>query len=122
MAYDPLVINAGELRHSITITEASSTRDSYGQPVSTWNTVLTTRAKIEGTTSTSYKQLLQSGVISAQTTDVITMRWPGSTVFITPDMRVIFGDQTFLIQGIDNVLRRNRVLKLFCMAIDAASN
>jgi SPP1 family predicted phage head-tail adaptor len=118
---DPLQLQAGDLRHSITITEASSTRDSYGQPISTWNTVLTTRAKIEGTTSNTYKQLIQAGVVSADTTDIITIRWPGSAVFLTPDMRVVFGDQTFLIQGIDNVLRRNRVVKLFCMAIDQAS-
>jgi head-tail adaptor len=122
MAFDPLYLLSGDLRHKVTIQQPSTTRDAAGQPVSTWITVLTTRAKIEGTTSNTYKELVQDGAIASQATDVFTLRWPGSSIDLKPGMRVLFGDNTLLVQAIDNVLRRNRVVKLFCMAIAADSN
>ena len=48
---NPLYLRAGELRHAVQIQSASSTRDAAGQPVSTWNVVLSTRAKIENSGS-----------------------------------------------------------------------
>jgi head-tail adaptor len=124
MAYDPLAIDAGQLRHQITITVPNAgERNSFGQTTpSESTTVLTTWAKIESTTGAAYKQLIQSGVISSQTTHLITMRWPGSSVQIGPNMNVVFGDQTYLVQGVDNVLQRNRVVRLFCQVIDGEVN
>jgi head-tail adaptor len=121
MAYT-VTINAGELRHQIFIQAASSTRDAAGQPVSTWNVVLLTRAKIESSLSNAYKELVQDGAIAAQSTDVMTIRWPGAAIALKPGMRVVFQDNTYLVQAVDNVLRRNRKVLLFCMAIDADSN
>jgi head-tail adaptor len=121
MAYDP-IIAPGELRHAITIQAASSTRDAFGEPVSTWATVLVARAKIESTTANAYKELVQDGAIAAQSTDVITMRWPGPTFDIKPGQRVVFQDNNYLIQAVDNLLRRNRVVRMFCMALDGDSN
>ena len=37
-------------------------------------------------------------------------------------MRVIFGNNTFLVQDVDNVLHRNRVVRLACLMIDEDSN
>jgi hypothetical protein len=37
-------------------------------------------------------------------------------------MRIIFGDNTYLIQAVDNVLHRNRKVNLACIQIDADSN
>ena len=122
MPWNPLLLAAGDLRHSITIQQPSTTRDVAGQPVSTWTNVLTTRAKIEGTTSNTYKELVADGAIASQATDVFTLRWPGSSIDLKPGMRVQFGDNIYLIQALDNILRRNRVVKLFCMAIAADSN
>jgi SPP1 family predicted phage head-tail adaptor len=119
---DPTQLQAGTLRHSISITAPSATRDAAGQPVSTWNTVLTTRAAIQSTTTLSYKELIQSGEQSSQATDVVTIRWPGANVAIESGMRVTFGDNVYLVQAVDNVLRRNRVVKLYCMVIDGDTN
>jgi SPP1 family predicted phage head-tail adaptor len=121
MAYDP-TIRAGELRHVIVIQSPNTARDGAGQPISTWLPVLTTRAKIESSISNAYKELVQDGAIAAQSTDVMTIRWPGPSLNLKPGMRVVFGDNTYMVQAVDNVLRRNRVVKLFCMAIDADSN
>lgn len=122
MAFDPLYIPAGSLRFQVTIQQPSTTRDDAGQPVSTWTTVLQTRARIESTTSPAYKELVADGAIASQATDVFTLRWPGSSIDLAPGMRIQYGDNTYLVQAVDNVLRRNRVVKLFCMAIDADSN
>lgn len=122
MPIDPLFISAGDLRHSVTIQQPSSSRDAAGQPVSTWTTVLQTRAKSESTTSPAYKELVTPDAIAAQATDVFTLRWPGPSIDLAPGMRVTFGDNLYIVQAVDNVLRRNRVVKLFTMAIDADSN
>ena len=122
MPFDPLYLLSGDLRHSITIQKPSTTRDAAGQPVSAWTDVLTTRAKIEDTTSTSYKEINQNGAITSQVTDLFTIRWPGASIDLAPGMRVQFGDNLYLIQAVDNILKRNRVVKLFTLAIDADSN
>jgi SPP1 family predicted phage head-tail adaptor len=122
MPFDPLFLPAGSLRHIVTVQSPSSTRDSAGQPISTWTTILTTRAQIESTTGSAYKELVQDGAIAAQSTDVFTLRWPGSSVDLQPGMRVLFQDNTYIVQAVDNALRRNRVVKLFTMAIDSDDN
>jgi SPP1 family predicted phage head-tail adaptor len=120
MPYDPLYLPAGDLRHSITIESTSVVNDEYGQPVSTWDVVLTTRAKIESTMGNAYKELVKDGAIASQSTDVVTIRW--TPIDLKPGMRVIYGDNTLLVQAVDNILRRNRVVKLFCLQIDADTN
>jgi head-tail adaptor len=122
---DALYIAPGELRHSIQIQAAPDglgQRDSAGQPIDAWNAVLTTRAKIEGTNSRTFKESFSNNALASQSTDCITIRWPGAAITIEPGQRVIFGDNTFLIQAVDNVLRRNRKLVLACIGIDTDSN
>jgi SPP1 family predicted phage head-tail adaptor len=119
---DPLAIDPGELRHKIQIQQASSTRDAAGQPVSTWNVVLTTWAKIAAPGSMTYKERFANNTFSSQSSDFITIRWPGASITIEPGMRVIFGDNIYLIQAVDNVLHRNRKVNLACIQIDEDSN
>lgn len=119
---NPLYLRAGELRHAVQIQSASSTRDAAGQPVSTWNVVLTTRAKIENSGGQAYKESFSNSSLAAQSTDLLTIRWPGSSITVAPGMRVILGNNTFLVQDVDNVLHRNRVVRLACLMIDEDSN
>ena len=119
---DLLYIQAGELRHAIQVLEVSATRDAAGQPISTWTSVLSTRAKIESTSGRSYKESFAGNALASQSTDLITIRWPGPGITLKPGMRVTFGDNTFLVQAVDNVLRRDRVVRLACLVIDGDSN
>jgi len=80
------------------------------------------RAKIEGVTSGTYKNLISNGVITNETSSIITMRYPGKKYVIEPEMRVVNNDDVYLIQAIDNVQMNNRVLKLMVMRIDGDSN
>jgi head-tail adaptor len=119
---DPLILQPGELRHSVVIQAASTVGDAAGQPVSTWTAVLTTRAKIEGTNSRTFKESFSNNALASQSTDLITIRWPGSGIDLKPGMRVLFGDNTYLVQAVDNVLRRNRKVLLACIGVDEDSN
>ena len=119
---DPLIIQAGTLRHTVTIQASNSTRDAAGEPLDTWNAVLTTRAAIESTLTATYKESFSQNAFSSQSTDLITMRWPGASISIKPGQRVTFNDKTYLIQAVNNVQERNRALRLACIQIDGASN
>jgi SPP1 family predicted phage head-tail adaptor len=117
--FDPLVIRPGDLRHIIAIQSQSTARDALGQLNSTWATVLSTWAQIQGTSSLTFKFTFQNNALASNATDCITMRYP--SVDVTPGMRVLFGDQTYTIQAVDNVLRRNRVLHLAVVGISTGS-
>lgn len=119
---DPLYIQPGELRHKVQIQQATDTRDAAGQPVAVWAVVLNTRAKIDGPSGKTYKESFANNALSSQSSDFITIRWPGASITIEPGMRVIFGDNTYLIQAVDNVLHRNRKVNLACIMIDEDSN
>jgi SPP1 family predicted phage head-tail adaptor len=116
------MIDPGELRHSVEIQSPSTTRDASGEPISTWSAVLTTRAKIDSTSGAAYKDSFSNSVLAAESTDLLTIRWPGSAITVEPGQRVIFGDNTYLIQAVDNVQRRNRKLRLACVVVDEGSN
>lgn len=120
MPQNPWEIEVGSLRHRVLIQQASSTRDAAGQLVQTWNTVRTTFAKIEGTSSRSFRDSFSNNALAAQSTDLVTVRW--TPLNLEPDMRVAFGGRMYLIQGVDNVQRRNRKVLLACIVIDEGSN
>jgi head-tail adaptor len=120
--FDPLLIDPGELRHQVQIQKASATRDAAGQPISTWDVVLTAYAKIDGPAGRGYRESFANNVLSSEASDFITIRWPGLSITVAPGMRVIFGNNTYLIQAVDNVLHRNRKVNLACIQVNEDSN
>ena len=112
-----LYLPAGSLRNKVVILSPTSTVDDYGQPSSTWATVLTTRASIRGL---AQKELAENGNLIGQTGYLITIRYPGSGFNITSGQRVTSDTQAYLIQSVEDVLNRHRVLKLLCVVIDEA--
>lgn len=118
MPKDPLALAAGELRHQAVIQAPSAQRDSMGQPTTSWNAVLTTRAKVEATTE---RQLYQNQQFTSQVTHIVSLRWPGAAVSIAPGMRVVInGAHTYQVQACDNLFERNRVLRLMCLELNGA--
>jgi head-tail adaptor len=116
-------IDPGALRHSIVIQKPNpANRDAGGQIVDQWDNLLTTRAQIESTSSQSYRESFSSNSLAAQSTDCITLRWPGPGIILKPGMRVLFGDNTYLVQAVDNVQHRNHKIRLACLSIDSDSN
>jgi SPP1 family predicted phage head-tail adaptor len=117
MTRSPLSLPAGSLRHSISFEKRSTTTDSFGQPIESWNSVLTTRAAIDMATE---KELYQTGLITSQVTHIITIRWPGILVSVTPGMRIRFGSHVYTVQAVDNVSERNRVVRIFALELNGA--
>jgi head-tail adaptor len=121
---DPCVINPGELRHPITIQKPSRTGDSRGKSVTpaAWDDVLNTHAKIDGTGTLAYRASFANNALASTSTDMITLRFPGVSVVIKPNMRIVFGTNIFLVQAVDNVQHRNRILRIACMQVSPDSN
>jgi SPP1 family predicted phage head-tail adaptor len=115
MAVDPCQIQAGKLRHVISIQAPSNVRDEAGQPNATFTTILTTRASIESTASQTFRLAYQGNAQASNATDMITIRWPGQAIEILPNMQVTFKSKTFTIQVVDNVQYRNRIVRLLCV-------
>lgn len=119
---DPLIIPSGGLRNAIQIQSQTATQDAFGQQVNTWSTVHPCFAAIE---TMSTKEQFQEGFVS-QVVHRITIRWPGPTVPILANMRVIVdpvaGGQSsvYEIQAVENVQQRNRIVRLTCLEIDNA--
>lgn len=121
--FDPLVINSGELRHEITIqTEDTTSTDVVGQPSATWADVLTTLAKVEGVGSSAYKSSFSDNVRTSESSDMFTIRWPGTNVVIEPGQRISFGGDFYEIQAVDNVMHRNRKVRIATKIVDEDSN
>jgi SPP1 family predicted phage head-tail adaptor len=108
---NPLLIPAGDLRHVVNILEPTLSTDASGA-VQTWTTFLAdVRAAIDPIRGT---ELIRSGQDVTQTFITVTIRYvPG----VTAAMRVEAHHGTYVIQSIENISERNRVLKLLCMAV-----
>ena len=119
--FNPLTLNPGDLRHKITISAPdTSTHDAYGQNTS-WVPILTTRASITAAMSASARDSFAQNALAAQSSELMTIRYPGDSVVIKPGYRVTFGDTTWTIQDTDNVQHRDRVLRIACLAIEESS-
>jgi len=119
MAFDPLYLEPGDLRNAITIQAPSTTRDITGQPSQTWTTIITTRAFIRNLT---IRETIQDNQLVSQSSHLVRMRYPGSTTRIVTGQRLLSGTDVYLIQGVTNVLNRNRVLELTALIVDGDSN
>jgi head-tail adaptor len=119
---DPLAIPAGALRNAIRIQSQSATQDAAGQQINSWTTALSCFAAIEAFT---VRQVFQDGFVS-QVVHKITIRWPGPSIPILANMRVVVDpvpgglSSMYLVQGVENVQQRNRKVVLTCLEIDNA--
>src|SRR4051794_33026902 len=106
MPFDPLYISAGDLRSSITIQAPSTIHDEYGQPSQAFKTVLTTRAKIQ---TLSLRETYGQAGFSGQATYRITMRYQSATP-IEAGYQIVHQGKACLVQSVENVLARNRII------------
>ena len=110
---NPLVIPPGFLRNQVQIQAPSGTKDSTGGVNQSWSPILTAMA---GIITLAQREVYQTGQFTGQITHRITLRWPGESIVIASEMRVVFGKRIFVIQAPpDNVQERNRVIHLLCL-------
>jgi head-tail adaptor len=112
-----LIVDAGELRHPITIKSPSSTPGPYGASVtpSSWTEVRQTWAAIY---TAGGRETSQASQLVSEVSHVVKVRW--SPAVLKAGYQVAFGSRTFTVLYMENVLERNRVLLLYCKEVDGA--
>jgi head-tail adaptor len=120
---DPLSLPSGMLRHEIHVQQQlTSQRDAMGGQSPTWTDLYVAMGAIDTLSSKELFQSTQSAQFAAQVSHRITLRWPGE-IGITAGMQVSFGaglSHTAVIQAVENVQQRNRVLYLMVLEIDGS--
>ena len=105
------MMQAGRLRHRITIQTFTTTKDEFGQPVETWDTFDTVWASVEPLTGREYFQAQQT---QAEISYRVRIRYLSG---VEPTMRVIHGSRTLEILAVLNAEERNREIQLMCREV-----
>lgn len=87
-------MQAGKLRHRVTIQQATESQDGYGEVTKTWAELVTVWAKVHYLQGREY---LQAKTVQASVNVQITMRHYAG---ITPKMRAVWGSHTFDIEDV----------------------
>lgn len=101
-------MEAGELRHRITIQEKSVTRDDFGGEVITWVTHCEAWAAIEPLQG---REFIEARLAQAEVTDRIRMRYQAG---IRPEMRVLFGTRVYEIQTVLTTREIHHEIQMMC--------
>ena len=106
-------MQAGRLRHRITIQEPVTARNSYGEAITTWTAVATVWASVE---PLSGREFFAAEHVQSEVTHRVRMRWQSG---ITPDMRVLFDGRVLTIDAVINYGERRTDLQLMCQEVAA---
>lgn len=115
-------MQSGKLNRRIEIQSQSTSQDSFGQPLTTWTTILCTWASLDIQGS----QLLYStSEFMSKTAWRITIRWQPSIV-IAPNQRVLYIDSlgtkhTYEIQAVLNDKTANKQITLMCYELETSA-
>lgn len=101
-------MQAGQLRHSITIQKRTSTV-SHGEQSTTWTDFVRAFASVQPLTG---REALVSRQETADVSHKVIMRYQAG---ITPAMRVSYNGRFFDVQAVLNIDERNRELHLLCI-------
>ena len=102
-------MQAGNLRHRVTIQQVTETRDDMGGVTQTWSTFAANlHAEIA---PLSGRELLLARQVNAETTHRIRLRYRAG---ITPKMRVLFGSRIFAIESVLDTEERGIEVVLLC--------
>jgi SPP1 family predicted phage head-tail adaptor len=104
-------MQAGRLRHRVTVQRATDAIDQYGDQTPTWTSLGTVWASVEPLNGREYFAAAQ---MQSEVSTRIVIR-PISGVTLTPKDRVKFGSRYFDIQSVINRDERNRELQLLCV-------
>jgi SPP1 family predicted phage head-tail adaptor len=105
-------MNAGSLRHRVTLQRPSGTRDSSLERTTTWTDVATVSASIEPLAG---REAFLAAQRQASTTHLVTLRHSSILAAMDASWRVVFGDRVFTLDAPPkNVDERGRELQLLC--------
>lgn len=101
-------MEAGKLRHRITIQSKSAVQDSFGAETITWATFATVWGSVEPLTGREFLEAKQS---QAEVSVRIRIR---QLAGVLPEMRVVFGAHTYEVLSVIYVEERKREVQLMC--------
>jgi len=109
-------MNAGELRHRLTLQANRPVQDSFGAETETWVTLATVWA---GISALKGHEMFTAQQTVAEVTHKVRMRYRAG---VEPAMRLLFGARKFDINWVNNIDERNVELELLCTEVlEAAS-
>lgn len=103
-------MQAGQLRHRVTIQQNTPSRDTYGEEIESWSALATVWAAVEPLAGTERYAADGAQTLATVDTRIRIRYWSG----ITPGMRVLFGARTFDIQAVIHLEERQQELHLLC--------
>ena len=106
-------MEAGKLRHRVTIQELTLTPDAHGGNIETWSDLATVWAKVEPaiTRAASTWEFWTSQQLNISLAYIVTIRYLEN---INPLNRVKFGTRIFKIHAVINPSEGRRELQLMC--------
>lgn len=99
----------GDLRDVVTIQAPSAGQDAIGEPVAGWTDFVTLRAGVRDLTG---RELIAANAIQSQITTAVTIRFRNG---VLPAMRVLRGDEVYVIEAVLNPTGRRDWLVLMCV-------
>ncbi|MBI9042922.1 MAG: phage head closure protein [Anaerolineaceae bacterium] len=103
-------MQAGMLRHRITIKYKEATQDAtYNEEQVSWTTLVTVWASVEPLQG---REFLDAKQVQAEVSTRIRMRYLGT---VRPTMRVYFGSRVFEVLAVIDVRTRYREMQLMCV-------
>lgn len=105
-------MNAGKYNKKIQIVASAETKDAYGCPVTTTETVLNAYASVK--TTKGYTLIKNNSDFEKAYTN-FTIRYPKTE--ITREMLVIFKGKTYTIEYLNNINEANIELELQCKEV-----
>lgn len=104
-------MNAGRLRHSITIQRETSTVGESGATTKAWTTFATPFADVR---TPSGKEHFAQDKFNSQVSHVVTIRWIEG---VLPSMRILWGAKTLNIVYISEDRTNSRTLYINCVEV-----
>ena len=106
-------MEAGRLRHRVTIQEKVVTRDTFGEEVITWTDVATVWGSVEPMRG---REFMEGRQVEAEVSTRIRIRYFPDGV--EPEDRVSYDGRVFDILAVIEVEERHREMQLMCREID----
>lgn len=104
-------MNAGKLRHRVTIQELVRADDGYGGIIETWQDVATVWAAVEPLRGSERYRAQQ---VQAELSHKVTMRYQAG---VKPQMRLLHNGRVLNIEAVIDVEERHRWLELLCSEV-----
>lgn len=101
-------MQAGKLRHQVTIQQATETRNTLGEAIRTWSTVATVWASVEPLRG---REFFDAEQVQSEISQRVRMRYRSG---IKPTMRLLYGSRILQIQAVIDVDERHREIHLMC--------